>query len=52
MTDHLIEIIFRNISTSKIGILLKDLISNGQKIINYNLTCDWPEVDWSSCLQK
>lgn len=47
MTDYLIEIIFKNISVDKIGDLLKYLSSNGQKIVNYHLTCDCPKIDWS-----
>jgi len=47
MIDHLIEIIFRNIPNDKIGALLKDLSSNGQKIVNHNFTCDCPEINWS-----
>jgi len=48
MTDHLIEIIFKNIPHIKIGALLKDLISKGQELVNFNLTCDCPEIDWSN----
>lgn len=47
MIDHLIEIIFRDVPNNKIGALLKDLSSNGQKIVNYNFTCDCPKVDWN-----
>ncbi len=46
MNDHLIEIIFRNLSADKVGALLKDLSSNGKEIVNYNLTCDCPDIDW------
>jgi hypothetical protein len=34
MTDHLIEIVFKEISTEKIGYLLIDLISRGNGIIS------------------
>ncbi len=45
MIDYLIEIVFRDIPDDKIGALLKDLSSNEQKIVNYNITCDCPEID-------
>jgi hypothetical protein len=48
MTDHLIEIIFKNISLGKVGALLRDLISKGQELINYDFTCDYSEIDWSN----
>ena len=47
MTDHLIEIIFKEIPTEKIGSLLLDLISKGQGIVSYNITFDRSEIDWS-----
>ena len=47
MTDHLIEIIFKDISVDKIGSLLRTLSFNGRKIVNFNITCDCHEIDWS-----
>ncbi len=47
MTDHLIEIVFKGISTQKIGSLLIDLISRGNGIISYNITFEHPEIDWN-----
>ena len=48
MIDHLIEIIFKDVRANQIGALLKDLSSNGQKIVNHNFTCDCPAVAWDS----
>ena len=48
MTNHLIEIIFRNIRADRIGPLLRELISKGEKIVNYNITCNSPEIDLNS----
>ncbi|HAZ15816.1 MAG TPA: hypothetical protein DCY54_04205 [Parachlamydiales bacterium] len=47
MIDHLIEIVFKNISRKKIGALLKDLSSNGQKIASYHFTCEPVAINWS-----
>jgi hypothetical protein len=47
MTDHLIEIIYTDISVEKIGFLLMDLISKGQEIVSYNITFNSPEIDWN-----
>ena len=47
MTDHLIEIIFKEIPKEKIGSLLMDLISQGQGIVSYNITFDCSEIDWN-----
>lgn len=47
MIDHLIEIVFKEISAEKIGALLIDLISKGNGVISYNITFDYPEIDWS-----
>ena len=47
MTDHLIEIVFKEIPTEKIGSLLIDLISKGNGIVSYNITFDCSEIDWS-----
>ena len=46
MIDHLIEIVFKNISTEKIGSLLKDLSSHGQKVVSYKCTCDLVDINW------
>ncbi len=48
MRDYLIEMIFKNISFEKIGALLKDLSSSGQKIMSRSFTCDSPEVNWEN----
>lgn len=48
MTDHLIEIVFKDISAEKIGNLLLDLVSRGQGIVSYNITFDCPEIDWNA----
>lgn len=47
MTDHLIEIVFKEISTEKIGSLLIDLISRGNGIVSYSITLGHPEIDWN-----
>ncbi len=46
MIDYLVEIIFKNVSLEKIGLLLQDLSSRGDDVIDYNLTCDSREIDW------
>lgn len=48
MIDHLIEIIFKNVPGNKIGELLKDLSSQGKKIVNYTLTCNVSKIKWNS----
>jgi len=47
MTDHLIEIVFKEISAEKIGSLLIDLISKGNGILSYNITFEHPKIDWN-----
>lgn len=47
MTDHLIEIVFKEISTEKIGPLLIDLISKGSGVVSYNVTFEHSEIDWN-----
>lgn len=47
MTDHLIEIIFKEIPAEKIGSLLINLISNGNGIISYSITFEYSMTDWS-----
>lgn len=47
MIDYLIEVIFKDVPITRIAPLLKFLIDNGKGIVNYNLTCDWDEIDWS-----
>ena len=48
MIDHLIEIVFQNVPSEKIGSLIKNLTSNGQRIINYNLTCANIYINWET----
>lgn len=48
MTDHLIEIVFKEISVEKIGPLLVDLISKGNGIVSYNVTFEYPQIDWNA----
>jgi len=47
MIDHLIEIVFKNVSVEKIGSLLKDLSESGIKIVSYNFTCNPIDVNWA-----
>jgi hypothetical protein len=48
MIDYLIEVIFKDVPIKRIAPLLKELIYNGKKTFNYNLTCDWAEIDWNN----
>jgi hypothetical protein len=48
MMDHLIEIVFKEISVEKIAPLLIDLISRGNEIVSYNITFECPEIDWNA----
>lgn len=49
MSDHLIEIIFKDISVEKIGHLLTHLTAKGRQIISYNATVEIPaKIDWSA----
>lgn len=48
MTNHLIEIIFKEISVEKIGVLLMDLISRGDEILSYNITFDDIKIEWNA----
>lgn len=48
MTDYLVEIVFKEISAEKIGSLLIDLISNGNGLINYDITFECPEINWNT----
>lgn len=48
MNDHLIELMFKSVSEVKIGMLLKDLISNNENVSSYSITCNFPKVNWNS----
>lgn len=47
MTDHLIEIVFKNIPTKKIGRLFTHLIGKGNIITNYSITIEHSEIKWN-----
>jgi hypothetical protein len=47
MTDHLIEIVFKGISTEKIGSVLIDLVAKGHGIESYSITINHPKIDWN-----
>ncbi len=47
MTDHLIEIVFKEISTEKIVPLLLNLISQGNGIVSYSITFDHSRINFN-----
>jgi len=47
--NHLIEVVFEDVSFHTIGKLFKDLSQAGKNLINYSLNADWKmenEIDW------
>lgn len=48
MIDHLIEIVFEDVSKDRIGELLRDLTSKGEEVQNYSFTHSISEVNWGS----
>lgn len=48
MNDYLIEIIFKNVPIERIAPLLKDLISDPENIVDYNLPCGPENIDLNS----
>ena len=48
MIDYLIELVFKDINIDEIGALLKDLSSDGIEIKDFNSTCEFLNINWSS----
>ncbi|MBF8263372.1 MAG: hypothetical protein HW387_1037 [Parachlamydiales bacterium] len=48
MTDHFIEIVFKDVSVEKIESLIKDLSLNGQRVVSYNITCNSVKISWDT----
>lgn len=46
--DYLTEIVFKNVRIKKIPSAIRKITSDGENVLNYSITCESEEIDWSS----